>query len=460
VPMVKKFFDKLKPYLRLRAFDVATAEGQDRERNRVALLSMITNAGSKGTAMLLVIAGVAWTVPYLGQERFGAWMAILSMATVLSFLDFGVGNSLTNHVIRAKDQGRPVLISAVTGGLAIVALISVGILIVLNFLHPFVPWVKLFKTNSETLLLEIDATVRLFYFLFSVLLFSNAVIKIYAGLQKAHLANISQIIAFSIALGLLYFSSEYQFQITYLLAITLGPVCVVGLFLSFDLYRQGLLECDSVAAKIRDNASNVLSVGGLFFVLQLAVIVGWGSDSMIISSALGVAAVAPFAVAQRIFQFVSQPFAILNAPFWPAYADAKAKGNYAYTQLLFKRSFMVSIVGGGIGVASLALVGSWLISELSNQVIVVDKIFIWIFAAWVLMEIVGNSLAMYLNGMGIIKLQVRLALIFVSIVIPLKLWVIHPFGISGLVAANVLVYFCVLVLPYLALYRAGRLTSI
>lgn len=458
--MALQLLRKISIYLRFKPFDTSTAEGLDRERNRVAILSMIANAGSKGAAMTLVMAGIAWTLPYLGQERFGAWMAILSISTILSFLDFGVGNALTNHVAKSTPFGQERVKSAITGGVLIVAATSLVVFCLLNLLHPMIPWDVLFKTESKQLLNEIELASRWFYLFFSLLLFSNAVIKAYAGLQRAHFANTLQMAFYAVSIIALYIASNQQAGISVLLALTLLPVCITGLVLCSFLYIEGYLNSQGMLKAVQDNAASVLSVGGLFFALQIAVIVGWGSDSMIISATLGLAAVAPFAIAQRIFQFVSQPFAILNAPFWPAYADARSKGNIQYINQLFRRSFFVSLIGGAAGVVFLALAGPTLIGLLSDQEISIDPAFIWLFALWVLFDITGNSLGMYLNGMGKVRIQVVIAAIFVVVVVPVKLFAAERFGINGLLFTNIAGYFLILMFPYLVLFKAGKLSNL
>lgn len=455
--MALQLLRKISIYLRFKPFDTSTAEGLDRERNRVAILSMIANAGSKGAAMMLVMAGITWTLPYLGQERFGAWMTIFSVATVLSFLDFGVGNALTNHVAQSASFGRDKVRSAITGGLLIVAIIAFVVFCFFNLIHPLIPWGALFKTESAGLLREIESASRWFYLLFSTLLFSNAAIKVFAGLQRAHFANTLQMVMYMMSIVGLFFASHNEAGISILLSLTLSPVGITGMLLSIVLYREGYLSFGGVQQAIQDNLTSVLSVGGLFFILQIASIIGWGVDSMIISATLGLAAVAPFVIAQRIFQFVSQPFAILNAPFWPAYADAKFKGNIQYINQLFRRSFFSSLLGGTVGIVFMALIGPWLVGFLSNQEIVIDPIFIWLFALWVLFEITGNSISIYLNGTGKVKIQVLLSLIFVAIVVPFKLLASEQYGLNGLMIANISTYLLVLMFPYFILFKVGKL---
>lgn len=457
--MASHLFQKIRFYLRFKSFDVSTVEGLDRERNRIALLSMIANAGSKGAAMLLVLAGISWTLPYLGEERFGAWMAILSVATVLSFLDLGVGNALTNHVAKAGAQGKESLKSAVTGGLLIVAFISIFLLFCLNLFHSYLPWNLVLKSNSPSLVSEINSTIRFFYFAFALLLYSNAVVKTYAGLQRAHIANSLQTFVSLIALIFLYFLARSEAGIHALLAVTIGPICVTGIVLTLVLIREKLIIFRGAVSEVRKNFSDVFSVGGLFFVLQIAVIVGWGGDALIVSATAGLSAVASFAVIQRLFQFVSQPFAILNSSLWPAYADAQAKNNRVYLKQLFKRSLFVSTVGGGLSVLILALASPALISFLADEHLQIDSVFIWLFALWMFVEIIGNCLGTFMNGVGIIRVQVFLSLVFVAVAFPTKVVLTQAYGLNGMVLVNIVAYLVMFMCPYLYLFLSGRIRA-
>lgn len=85
-------FSRLRTSSAYAPFPSDTEEGRAAERYRRASWTMLAHATSSAASMLAMVLSVSWTVPYLGPERFGAWMTIASLAAVLSFLDLGVGN--------------------------------------------------------------------------------------------------------------------------------------------------------------------------------------------------------------------------------------------------------------------------------------------------------------------------------------------------------------------------------
>jgi O-antigen/teichoic acid export membrane protein len=53
------------------------------------------------------------------------------------------------------------------------------------------------------------------------------------------------------------------------------------------------------------SANKILKLGLLFFVLQCAVAAGYTSDNLVIAQVLGAAAVAAYAVPEKLFSFVA-----------------------------------------------------------------------------------------------------------------------------------------------------------
>lgn len=77
-------------------FGIGASEGHDRDRYVRAARSAACNAVSAAMGFAVVLLSISLTLPYLGPERFGIWMAISSLAVMLSVLDFGVANGLVN----------------------------------------------------------------------------------------------------------------------------------------------------------------------------------------------------------------------------------------------------------------------------------------------------------------------------------------------------------------------------
>ncbi|MDH2916229.1 MAG: oligosaccharide flippase family protein, partial [Gallionella sp.] len=176
----------LPKYLRLTPFDTTSEQGRSDERYRLAALTVLANVISRGLAMLVMVLTVSLTVPYLGAERFGVWMTIASFVGMLTFLDLGVGNALTNKVAHAAAQDNLESLSCtISGGLGFLFFLGCGMSLALIGLASILPWEHLIKVADPFLYGEIRQSAMLFAALFGLHIFANGVQRIFAGLQRA-----------------------------------------------------------------------------------------------------------------------------------------------------------------------------------------------------------------------------------------------------------------------------------
>jgi len=112
---------------------------------------------------------------------------------------------------------------------------------------------------------------------------------------------------------LLWVVVQKESGIPLLLAVTMGVQSTASLLLLSVLIKRKQLKSHGFFTNIRAESHHLIRVGGLFFLLQIGVMVGWGADSLIISSNLGAEQVAVFAIVQRLFQLATQPVNMINA---------------------------------------------------------------------------------------------------------------------------------------------------
>lgn len=444
----------LSRYLRLAPFDTTTAQGREAERYRRVMLTVLANAMSKGLAMVVMVLGVALTLPYLGAERFGMWATVAGFAGLLAVLDLGVGNALTNHVAeRASTRDVPSVRQAISGGLGVLLLLGTFVAIALCLVASAIPWDRVMLLRDPVLIVEARQTGMLFAILFGLSLFTNGIHRIFAGLQRGFESHLVSALGSLLAAVGIWCAAEAQAGISVLLAITLGSQIGSSLLLMILLTRRDLLSRRGLPNAIRREAPLLFRTGGLFFILQIGIMVGWGSDGLIISSTLGAAQVAVYGVTQRLFQFVVQPLAVLNAPLWAAYADAHVRGDKAFVTRTFKRSMLLTAGVATGGVCALAALSQWLLAQWTGGTVEIPPAFIYMFAIWTVLEAIGNAFAMFLNGSFIVRQQVIVVLVFTLAALPMKILGVQMLGIIAIPLISAGVYLIVTVGFYGVLFR-------
>ena len=79
-----------------RAEPILDAEGIARSRRRLrrAFATSATSLVARVSGLVSFLVIVALTVPYLGPERYGVWMTVLSVVGLLTLANLGMGNAL------------------------------------------------------------------------------------------------------------------------------------------------------------------------------------------------------------------------------------------------------------------------------------------------------------------------------------------------------------------------------
>ena len=411
--------------------------------------------------MVLVVLAVHLTAPYLGSARFGVWATFASMAAMLSLLDLGVGNALVNRVAQTVALGDgPELQRTVTGGSGILAIIGVLATAALAVLASAIPWGRLFKLTDTTVIAETEQAAFVFAAIFGLNLFSSGLLRILAGQQRSHAANLVSGLGTTLACIALWVAAHRQVSVPWLIAATFGIQSVVGFLSAVLLIRSGLLSLHGLWPAMKRERHHLLRTGSLFMLLQLGMMLGWASDSVLLASLKGASEVAVYAIAIRLFQFASQPFAVINAPLWAAYADACARKDTAFVRTTLKRSLTVSFLGCAAVSCLLLFAAPVLIPIWTRETISVPTTVLALFAVWTVLETSGNAFGVYLNGCGIVRQQVWVVLAFCALVLPLKFFLGSIWGSSGIVAASIFAYLLVVVGMYGSVFRTQVLSPL
>ena len=104
-----------------------------------------------------------------------------------------------------------------------------------------------------------------------------------------------------------------------------------------------------------------MSLGGMFFLVQVAALILFQTDNLIIAHYLGAAAVTPYSVTWRLFNY-TMIFQVLASPsYWPAYTEAFARGDRAWVRRSFRMNFGLTIGSAFLLTLPLMFFGRWII---------------------------------------------------------------------------------------------------
>jgi O-antigen/teichoic acid export membrane protein len=442
--------------LRLRPFDVSTPQGRADERHRRGVLTTLAMALAKLLSIATALISVPLALHYLGPERYGMWMAMSSLIAMLNFADFGIGNGILNAVSAAYGKDQPSAIKEfVSSGFLVLTAIAVAIVALFAACYAFVPWFKLFNVTSQVAREEAAPALAVFVCCFALAIPLSIVQRLQIGLQRGFSASLWQCAGSLVGLAGVLAAIALQLSLPILtLAFVGGPLVasVLNNVVFFGwLERQMAPRLQFVSLRA---IGHIAHIGFWFFMLQAVTAVTFYSDNIVIAQMLGAAAVATYAVSQRLFSIVGLVVGMALSPLWPAYGEAIARGDHAWVRITLKRSLIAAVGLSALGALGLIAFGNWFIHMWVGQSVTASLLLLLGLGLLQVVQSAGGATVAYLNGANFIRFQVIVGILTAATAIVLKILLVPIIGNSGVVWGTILSYlFLTLVPSYFFLYK-------
>jgi O-antigen/teichoic acid export membrane protein len=405
------------------------------------------------SAIALISLPIA--VRYLGAERYGVWATVTTTAVWLNLLDLGIANTLTNHISRAyalndKRAAARYFTNALfaSSGMALTAGIAAAVLI------PRIPWMRLLNVNATVSAGEVQRTVEAAIGLMLLALPCNLVSKVLAGYQELHRSNYAACaggvgslcglalgIALRVSMPVLFLMSAGWFTFANLLTMLL----VVGRQKPWLRPRLQLVE----GSPLRE----LLSSGSSFFLIQVAAVVVFSSDNVIVSHYLGAAEVTPYSVTWRVVGFVAILQSLMFPALWPAYAEAYAKRDHAWIRRTFALTMIGTIALNAVCVTILLFFGRGLIRLWAGPAAVPAWPLLFAMCAWALISGCMTVESCLLAALNRTRVQAVLSIVAAALNIVLSVMWVKQVGSPGVIAGTIVSYLVVLVVPQTLIVR-------
>ncbi|MEM8947576.1 MAG: oligosaccharide flippase family protein [Planctomycetota bacterium] len=435
--------------LRFVPFDTSTEEGRSRERNRRIAWTSVSAVTAKGSAALAMLFTIPITLDYLGPERFGLWMAASATVAMLSFADFGLSNGLMNAIAKAKGNDDVSGMQAVVAnGFVMLFSISTAIALLFAATYASIPWSSLFNVKSPLAMDEAGPLVATLMVCFVANLPAVATQKVQLGLQRGYLANAWETIGSACGLvGVIVAVSLGASLAVIALAMAGLPVLarvlnsVVFFSVQMPSLRPRLTLFDSAVV------SRLFRIGGLFLILQLAVVVGFQSDNLIIARILGAEAVAAYDVALKLAMLPPMLISFVAIAQWPAYAEAAGRGDLRWIRKTFVRTLRTGLIVSLAFAVLLVIFGQQVILLWAGADVVPGRVLLACFAVWSVLSVAGGAIAALLNGLHVVGFQaINSSLMAVANVL-LSIYLVGQLGVLGAIAGSIGAYVVFTLVP-------------
>ena len=440
---------RMRSYLRLRPFETETVEGRAQERMRRVVLTAVVSAAARGISLLTSLISIPLTIDYLGAERYGLWMTISSTIAILGFADFGIGNGLVNAIAEAHGKNdRRLAREYISSALFMLSSIAFLTALIFVFIYPRISWANTFNVTSSQAVLEVGPAIAVFVGCFLVNLPLGVIQRTQMGYQEGFANGIWRAAGNLLGLAGVVLAITLRAGLPWLvLAMSGAPVIATLLngIVVFGFQRPWLRpQFRSFSTR---SAGRILNVGVFFFVLQVASAVGYRSDNIILARILGPEMVTQYAVPLRLFSIIPMLQGFVLMPLWPAYGESTARGDVAWIKKTLRRSLVLSVVVSAPLVLVLVVFGVPILHWWVGPEVTPSTALLAGFGLWTLLSSLGGPLAMFLNGLGVMKFQAVCATLMAAANVALSIYLVRTIGLPGIIISTIIAQVIFILLP-------------
>lgn len=427
--------------------------GASRSKNSIVYKNIAGAFLIKGFALVLSLFTMPAYIRFFNDDVvLGLWFTILSVLNWILTFDLGIGNGLRNHLTTAitennYPEARKFIFSAYvsTGGLC--AFVSMLFLVV----SPFLDWNTILNISGEAVSSSALTTAINIVFVGIMLqmVLKNISSVLYA-LQKSSVNNFMSLCTSLITVLTLQFlpSGSNDKNLVAMAWIHIVAAILPSVVVSSYIFLRK--KYGDLRPSFRDltlnHAKLVLSLGGVFFIVQIAYMVIMSTNEFIIARFSGNEYVVEYQIYHRIFMLGSSIIALALTPIWSAITMAISEKDYEWISSIYKKMKIIAVIGTAIEFFIIPFLQFGVDLWLGEESIDTSWHSALAFACLGSLLLFNNTFSSVANGFGKLKPQLLCFGIGAILKIPLS-WILVSILDSwiGVVWANValLAIYCV-----------------
>ena len=414
------------------------------ENDKIVYKNVVGAFLVKGCALFVTLFTLPSYIKFFNNDEvLGLWFTILSLLNWILNFDLGIGNGLRNHLSTAlsqnnKDDAKRYISSAY---------ISIGtIVVVLSVVFPFITY----GTDLNSLL-SIDAAIvsPKSLYIAAVIVFVGVMIQFWLklinsvlyALQKSSVNNFLVLCTNIIILVFArFYPSGTNNENIIIMAIVHALAVAVPLLIATMVVFAGKLKYAIPRIKYFTKAytKKVLSLGGMFFFVQIAYMIIMSTNEFLITKTVGNADVVDYQAYYKLFSLGSTVFALALTPVWSVITKAKAENNIMWIKNTYKKFFLLGVLVCLCEIAVIIIMKPVMTIWLGEQALPEINYFIGlVFALLGCAMIMNGVFSSIANGIGDLKVQAICFGLGAALKVPLSYAFVNLFGSwIGVVVAN------------------------
>lgn len=413
------------------------------QRTKEAFKQSIISLIVKGVTVLCSLILIPLTINYVNPTRYGIWLTLSGVIGWVHFFDLGLGNGFRNKYAESKAKGNLKLaneyISTSYFCISCIVLIVFIISMIANF---FVDWSSILNVDKSyhDELRKVFSVVLIFVCLHMVFSLINTLLTADQKIGYTSLiGGAGQVLSVIVIFILTKISTGSLLNLAlYYSGIPTLVVIMVSLYLySWGRYKENKPSFSRIRFSL---IKNIMGLGVNFFIIYICLILVFQLVNIALSREAGPEAVTQYNVAFKYFNVLYMVMTIIVSPYWSAFTDAYTKGDYSWmksTLRLLEKILFISVISSIIMLC---------LSSLFYKIWMGDSVEIefTLSLALMMMTIASNFGIVYMsiiNGIGTIRIQLIIYLLFAFSSWPLLVLTVRYGGVPAVVIMPTMCYF-------------------
>lgn len=424
----------------------APVEGEEApavRRTRALSRNVIAGFIGRGINMLAGLLTVPLTVRALGAEGYGLFQTITSVSTWVNLGSLGLGKGLLNGLVESRAAGDVEAsrqqVASYTVGIGAIMTVG-GVLFAAVF--AFVPWDRIFPSDEPHWQAQVPGTVAITVFFTATTLlasFVGIVFSAYQNERRASVLAMARAVTMVVALAIVALVGGGMIGVALAIGIAATLVNIAGVvwLFGFDSPELRFSLSDVSMPTLRRLVSRSL----LFFGVDVAALLVFSLDRLLILHFAGATDVASYDVTARLFAVAYSLYQVVLMPLWPAFGDAMRRGDLDWTRRTLNRVTGVAVAGMLLLVVVMLLVGGPLVALWTgNADLSVSPLLILGLGAFFIVRAFSDVHTILLFGSDRPGAVLASAVVHGLLAVSLGVAFGREWGTNGVVAANALAF--------------------
>lgn len=400
----------------------------------------------KGFALFVTLYTLPSYISFFNDsELLGLWFTILSLLNWILNFDLGIGNGLRNHLSTSLASGTPEESKRYISS----AYFSVGVIVLLlSAIFPFV-----IKGADFNNLLNIDASIvsleALYYSI--VIVFIGVMLQFWLKLINSvlyalQLSSLNNLLVLCTNILILAYvklapSSDNDTNIIVMAVVHAVAVIIPLLWATWYVFRKRLkFSRPSFKYVTVMHTKKVLSLGGIFFFVQIAYMVIMSTNEFLITKTTSNSDVIDYQAYYKLFSLGSTIFALTLTPIWSVITKAKAENNILWIENTYRRftgfALLFIVCEFVLILFTKPIIHIWLGEETLSHIDIRTCVIFAVFASTMIYVSLLSSIA---NGLGKLKTQSICYGIGAILKVPLSVFLVSYLASwEGVIIANII----------------------